>query len=113
MASPAVRNCQRNQRHCNHQTGVVTTNSPSPTARVCRVATSVSTPNNNRSTAFTVTNSTSCLDGDGAIVGCAAATANIAVRQVVLILSGQLRGDNNVTATLRETVRIRNDEPRS
>jgi type IV pilus assembly protein PilW len=62
-------------------------------------------------TDFTITNNPQCLDSDGAVVACTDATAEIAVRQIGLSLTGQLTNDSTVLATLEETVRVRNDEP--
>lgn len=72
-------------------------------------------------TAFGVTDNSSCVDSDGAVVAdgdgdgyCLdEADSVISLRQVDLTLTGRLTKDPNVSATIRETVRIRNNEKKS
>lgn len=60
-----------------------------------------------------LTDNTQCLDADKAVVDCADASAVIRVRKLDLSVTGQLTEDTTVTATVQETIRVRNDEPTS
>lgn len=62
-------------------------------------------------TGLTFADNSRCLDGDGAIVACGDASAVVKVGQLTISLSGALARDPQVTTTVQETVRIRNNEP--
>ncbi len=63
-------------------------------------------------TSLAFTDRSRCIDNDGAIVAsCTDANVIVKVGQLTISLTGSLTRDSQVTITVQETVRIRNNEP--